>query len=161
MLVIVHIKAMSLHNFHLHLFEFRAVEFNDLAAGQTNQMIMMCHIDIELGVPVRKLPFHSNPGLHQEFECSEDGGWIDVLPLFAQMFVEFIDSVMSVELEKFPDDELPLWGESPFVLAHKTLKLAFGVSVHTHKKASYCNSIAIANENHSYGRGRCQGGLKG
>ncbi len=68
------------------------------------------------------MPLHGNSGLDQKFQCAENRGRIDGLSLAAQMLVQLIYPVMAIELEKLPNDELALRSESPFVIAHKSLK---------------------------------------
>src|SRR5437773_9638028 len=92
-----HFKTKVPHNRGLDSFQLWTIEFDNLVAGKTNQMIVMGDVYIVFRISVRELSFYRNPCLHQQFQRAIDRGWIDDPSLPPKMLMQLFNSVMSVQ----------------------------------------------------------------
>lgn len=82
-----HIKTEPANNLSLYVFQFATIKFNDLAATQTDEMIVMRDVHVVFRVSVGKLPFHSHSCLNEKLQGAVDCRGIDPLPFAAQALV--------------------------------------------------------------------------
>jgi|GEM_PF-4932090 len=108
MLVVLHFETMIANDTHLQVLQLWAVELNDSSTIQTDQMIMMRHVYVIFCIAIGKLAFHGNACLNQKLQRPENGGRINLPPFLPQMIVQFIDSVVPVQFQKFANNEFSL-----------------------------------------------------
>src|SRR5262249_50586104 len=107
-LMIGHFEAVIFNDPGLHLLESWAIEFDDLLAIQADQMVVVSLVQLKFRIPVCKLPLDGNSRLHEQFECSEDRGWIYVVALAAQVIVELLHVMVTVQGKEFAHNHLSL-----------------------------------------------------